>query len=715
MARAFFGFSLLFLISLKAFGQCINPPTVSLTSTSGFTCGVTPATVDGNTFGGSATRVIITTDGGGKVNPASSTRSPFNFTYTPVNSDAGHIVVITVTTNIPKNSQCNAASATYSLLVDINPTVPVTGAITQPTCTLPTGSVDMSGLPNGAWTITASPGGNITSGTGSTATIMGIAPGTYTFTVTNSSGCTSPPTSDVKINSPPPSPAVPVVGTITEPTCTVATGDVNLTGLPSTGNWTLTRSPGNILISGSGTATSIQGLTQGSYTYTVTNSAGCTSQSTGIIIITAQPVLPSPPVVGTITAPTCSLMTGSVVLNGLPTGTNWSLTRTPGNVITSGSGASATLGSLPAGTYTFTVATSSGCISGSSANVVIPAQPNVPPAPLIGTITQPDINDPEGSVILNGLPASGSWSLTLSPGNIAIPGTGTTKTVSGLTAGTYSFTVTNSVGCTSTSSASFAINQLSGPPLVVITEPKPVCYPSTINITAPAVTAGSSPNLKFSYWTDAAGTISYATPSSATAGTYYIKGTSAEGYSTIKPVIVSVYHIPVPDGGPDQVLKQKFETTMNARLANDYESGVWSLLSGTGDLLDSTAENSAVSGLSFGKNLFLWTVSNKVCPTASDSVIITVSDLPPALPTLITPNMDGKNDYFVVKKPGDNTNMALIIFDRRGVEVYKNNKYDNSWNGVDYNGRQLPDDTYFYVLKTANGKSATGYIVVRRY
>ncbi len=715
MARAFFWFSLFSLISLKAFGQCINPPTVSLTGTSGVTCEVTPLTLDGNTFGGSASRVVITTDGGGKVNPASSTRSPFNFTYTPVKSDAGRTVVITVTTDIPKNSHCNAASASYSLMVDINPTVPVTGAITQPTCNIPTGSIEMSALPSGNWTITTSPGGNTTIGAGSTTSITGIAPGTYTFTVTNSSGCISPPTSNVKIDSPPPSPSVPVVGTITEPTCTVATGGVNLSGLPSTGNWTLTRSPGNILISGSGTSSSIQGLTQGSYTYTVTNSAGCTSQSTGIIVITAQPVLPSPPVVGTITPPTCSLMTGSVVLNGLPSGTTWSLTRYPGNVITSGSGTSATLGSLPAGTYTFSVATSSGCVSGLSANVVIPAQPNVPPAPLIGTITQPNMNDPEGSVILNGLPASGSWSLTLNPGNIAIPGTGTTKTVSGLTAGTYSFTVTNSAGCTSTSSASFAINQLSGPPLVVITEPKPVCFPSTINITAPAVIAGSSPNLNFTYWKDAAGTISFTTPTAATAGTYYIKGTSADGYSTIKPVIVSVYHIPVPDGGPDQLLKQKFETTMNARLANDYESGVWSLLSGTGDLLDNTAANSAVAGLAFGKNSFLWTVSNKVCPAASDSVVITVSDLPPALPTLITPNMDGKNDYFVVKKPGDNTKMALIVFDRRGVEVYKNNMYDNSWNGVDYNGRQLPDDTYFYVLKTDNGKSETGYIVVRRY
>ena len=349
-----------------------------------------------------------------------------------------------------------------------------------------------------------------------------------------------------------------------------------------------------------------------------------------------------------------------------------------------------------------------------SANIIIPAQPPTPQAPLIGVITQPTAELPTGSVILDGLPASGSWTLTLIPGNIAIPGTGSTKTVSGLAAGTYSFTVTNSTDCTSGSSASFAINGVTGPPVVAITEPAPVCYPSTVDITSPKITEGSSPNLTYTYWLDASGTDPDKTPAASAAGTYYIKGTTTDGFSTIKPVIVTIYKIPVPDAGPDQVLAQKFQTTMDAKLANNYETGIWSLMSGSGDPADNTSASTTVTGLSFGKNVFLWTVTNKVCAPASDSVIINVQDLPPALPTLITPNMDGKNDYFVVKKADDQAKMMLVIFDRRGAQVYKNDNYDNTWNGVDYNGRQLPDDTYFYVLKINNGKSATGFIVVRR-
>ena len=67
----------------------------------------------------------------------------------------------------------------------------------------------------------------------------------------------------------------------------------------------------------------------GTYTYTVTNAAGCISSPSGSIVINAQPATPAAPTVGTITQPTCSIATGSVVLNGLPATGTWTLTRTP--------------------------------------------------------------------------------------------------------------------------------------------------------------------------------------------------------------------------------------------------------------------------------------------------------------------------------------------------------------------------------------------------
>jgi uncharacterized repeat protein (TIGR01451 family) len=82
----------------------------------------------------------------------------------------------------------------------VNPTAPIIGTITQPTCTTTTGSVALSGLPStGTWTIMESLGLTTISGTGSTGTFTGLAAGTYAFIVTNSTGCASTASSNAVI------------------------------------------------------------------------------------------------------------------------------------------------------------------------------------------------------------------------------------------------------------------------------------------------------------------------------------------------------------------------------------------------------------------------------------------------------------------------------------------------------------------------------------
>jgi len=91
---------------------------------------------------------------------------------------------------------CTSSSSTVSVTEVANPAAPVIDAITQPTCSLTTGSVTLSGLPVGDWTINP---GNIM-GNGTTTTISGlISSDTYNFTVTNSAGCTSLISADIVI------------------------------------------------------------------------------------------------------------------------------------------------------------------------------------------------------------------------------------------------------------------------------------------------------------------------------------------------------------------------------------------------------------------------------------------------------------------------------------------------------------------------------------
>ncbi|WP_433835229.1 HYR domain-containing protein [Flavobacterium anhuiense] len=92
---------------------------------------------------------------------------------------------------------------------------------------------------------------------------------------------------------------------------------------------------------------------------------------------------------------------------------------------------------------------------------------------------------------------------------------------------------------TANNSASAAVNPKSAN--LVITNPAAVCAPSTINLTASAVTGGSSSNLTLTYWTNQGATSALSSPNAVTAsGTYYIKAVSADGCTFIKPVVVTI-------------------------------------------------------------------------------------------------------------------------------------------------------------------------------
>jgi gliding motility-associated-like protein len=665
------------------------------------TCSLNTGSVDLNGLPATANWTIIVSPGGATY--------PGTGTTTTISGLKSGTYTFTVT--IPNN--CSSASS-GSVVINpqpVTPSAPVVGTITPTTCSAATGSVQLVGLPSsGTWTLTRSPGSITTTGTGISTIISAMPSGTFNFTVASSAGCVSQASNDVVILTVPSSPSAPVIGTITQPTCAVSTGSVVLDGLPSNGIWTITRNPDGASMTGTGTAATVSSIPSGNFTYTVTNSAGCMSIPSASVLINTQPSIPVAPVAGMISPPTCAVPTGSVILSGLPSTGNWTLIGYPGTVITTGTGRNITISDLLSGIYNYTVTTADGCLSAPSANIIIPSNPSTPGAPIIGTIVQPTKDVPTGSVTLNGLPSTGSWVITRYPDAVTTEGSGTSKIITGLDAGEFAFTVTNSSGCASSESAAVIITK-PGVPILIITNPPPVCFPSTVDLTISSVTAGSSPSLTITYWTNAEATIAYSTPTAATAGTYYIKGSDATGFSSIKPVIVTINHPSVPDGGSDQTLEYKFSTTLDAKL-NINETGIWSLVSGLGEFIDKTNPKTIVNSLSIGENILLWSVTDGVCPATSDTVVIRVSDA--IIPTLITPNMDGKNDYFVLKELENMGKTELTIFDRRGYRVYINPDYDNKWNGIDFNDRPLPEDTYFYILRPQNGKSKAGYIVIRR-
>jgi gliding motility-associated-like protein len=126
-------------------------------------------------------------------------------------------------------------------------------------------------------------------------------------------------------------------------------------------------------------------------------------------------------------------------------------------------------------------------------------------------------------------------------GNNPAPGanTGLTYTTSALAAtttyyvglcpGTFRIPVTVTVG---------------GAADLVITDPAPICSPGMVDLTDPAVTAGSDPGT-LTYWTDAGATSTLASPATVgTSGTYYIQLDAGGGCTDIQPVTVTITPAP---------------------------------------------------------------------------------------------------------------------------------------------------------------------------
>jgi gliding motility-associated-like protein len=84
------------------------------------------------------------------------------------------------------------------------------------------------------------------------------------------------------------------------------------------------------------------------------------------------------------------------------------------------------------------------------------------------------------------------------------------------------------------------------------------------------------------------------------------------------------------------------------------------------------------------------------------------------IPQGFSPNGDGINDFFYIADITSFPDNDLVIFNRWGSLVYSKSPYDNSFNGIGNNGYDLPDGTYFYILKLGNGQEFSDYIIINR-
>lgn len=298
----------------------------------------------------------------------------------------------------------------------------------SPSVTLTPTNVVCGGASTGA--ATSSVSGGVSpysyswSNSASTSGISGLSAGTYTVTVTDNVGCAV--FSSVTISQ---NPVLSVASSSQSNVACNGGSSGSITAIASGGVGTKT-----YLWSNGATSAANTGLTAGTYTVTTTDAVSCTKTASFTI---TQP-----------TALTASISsTSNVSCNG---GANGSATVVAsggvgGNSFSwSGGGTSATKSGLTAGTYTVTVTNANSCTATASATITQPTALTSS----VGTVTNVLCNGAATGII----PTSQSGGT--SPYSYAWTGGGsTTNTRSNCTAGTYTVTVTDNLGCTTTSSA----------------------------------------------------------------------------------------------------------------------------------------------------------------------------------------------------------------------------------------------------------------------
>ncbi|EHQ25418.1 T9SS type B sorting domain-containing protein [Mucilaginibacter paludis] len=80
---------------------------------------------------------------------------------------------------------------------------------------------------------------------------------------------------------------------------------------------------------------------------------------------------------------------------------------------------------------------------------------------------------------------------------------------------------------------------------------------------------------------------------------------------------------------------------------------------------------------------------------------------------VLTPNGDGKNDYWVIRNIDLYPGNTVKVFSKAGKLLYSKTGYNNDWNGY-YNGSPLSQGTYYYVVDLGTGLPYRGVISVVR-
>jgi gliding motility-associated-like protein len=87
------------------------------------------------------------------------------------------------------------------------------------------------------------------------------------------------------------------------------------------------------------------------------------------------------------------------------------------------------------------------------------------------------------------------------------------------------------------------------------------------------------------------------------------------------------------------------------------------------------------------------------------------------IPTAFTPNGDGTNDSWEIDKLAEFPGAEVEIFNQWGTLIWRSEPgYSVPWDGNDMHGREMPVDSYHFIIKfnDGSGEQFIGFVTVIR-